>query len=301
MTSEASSPIGRLAAYVPTLFTRVAPERANDLSPLIAGLTVVTIPGPGFPFAAYHGERAITVSWRGLEYLWCLAYSAWTLLDVYGDVEQQALEFDLQSRPATAPIPSLLPWALSNQHKSGGGYTPWPAGHPTPTMLQHGSGRPPTDTDVASEICLAATGWVMHHELAHLSSGHITQAFTSVQDEAAADAAATSWILDRAPPEDLIRRAAGIAAATIGLAGLRLALPIQSMGPRTHPHPADRIMASLGTAQLAGHDALHAMAAVQLSLHMRASGISPTATEFDTAQECLQCYCLDLKRLRPAL
>lgn len=239
MTLEAHSPIGLVSPLIPALFTYVAPERASQLETHIRGLRIATIPGPGFGFAAYSNERLITVAWRGLEYLWVLSYSSWTLLSEFSAGGQLGREFSLAENPATAPSTTLLPWALTNQFGEEDTYLPWPQGTPTPLLWARGSAVPPNDREVATDVCLCATGWILHHELAHLYLNHSGATVASSSDERQADAAATSWLLDQAPAADVRRRAAGIIAALVGLAGLDLFAPAAARRLQTHPHPAD--------------------------------------------------------------
>jgi hypothetical protein len=207
--------------------------------------------------------------------------------------------FDFLAHPSTEHLPHLLSWAVANQLPSQQEYLPWPSGTPMPELPEMIPGAPMNDRAIAGEIALVAAAWIMHHELAHIAKDHRSGSPTSMEDERAADDAALEWLLGRAPADSLFRRGLGIAAATVGFAGLELATYGSRYGPRTHPHPADRLFRALSHARLMPDDRIHLVASLQLVIHLDERGVKITDPGNQSAHDCLGSVCAAMKRCFP--
>lgn len=195
-----------------------------------------------------------------------------------------------------APSPPLGQTLASDRRR-----VEWPDSLPHPAVAEVSArtGSEPSNEEVATELFLCASAWILHHELAHLRLQHPLVTTNSVAEEREADQAATGWILDSYPGEPrTLKRGLGIAVAVVALAVLQLESPaLSNTGvPQTHPGVADRLFHALDHPAFGEDHQVFDFVVHSLKLHFDHVGIEADG-EYDNARDCFHDYCMTLHRL----
>jgi hypothetical protein len=288
------SPLKDLLPLVPGSMVNVAPERRDQLVAELQGVEFRIIPDRRWVAHYQPAERLITLSFRVVELLWCVAYAYIVLFeDVYAtrSPDDRAV-VDLTAAPVVREAMTLLHWALQDWLDNA--ETAVPAlPNRTPRLLG-------SHAAVADELCLIATAFILHHELAHHRLKH-EPVPPNTQDEALlalslgqerdADAEAADWILSGVEFESrfFTKRAAGSSVALMAIAAY--GIHSQRHGGQTHPRRFDRLFNTLD--RYAAADPNHpawVFATVALKLHLDQSDYAVPAVEYESFRECISAY-----------
>lgn len=296
------SPITHIRHHVASSIVNIAPEREAEVADLLKHhqVQLVLDDRPRFVFTAGPAAAGnqIRASVQGLEFLWTLSFAYYVLYQEWKR-NPGLTELDPSASTRTRDAVALLQWALGNNVQ--GNRAEWPDNLPHPAVAEGfaRTGREPSDEEVATELFLCASAWILHHELAHLRLQHPLVTTNSVAEEREADQAATGWILDSYPGEPrTLKRGLGIAVAVVALAVLQLESPVLSNAgvPQTHPGVADRLFNALDHPALGEDHQVFDFVVHSLKLHFDHVGIEAEG-EYDTARDCFQDYCMTLHRL----
>jgi hypothetical protein len=248
---------------------------------MLEGVDLVLLDAPRMAFCA-RGGTTIEVPERGVELLWVIGYMLWREYCDYRDDTKVA---------GSGIWRPLVTWAVGNQFDET--RVAWPDDTPRPTGFDSSQSEPSFER-VADEIAMCATGWILHHELAHLQRGHVGAVSPDVsrQQEREADEAATRWLLKKAPQGIAsTKRACGIAAAIIALAVLELhQAPASSTDP-DHPPTSERIFHCLSKSGINENSVELMIAALGVRAILLHYGHSVPVAKYETPQECLDDFC----------
>ena len=227
-TKEAMRPFADDVAAAPFL---IAPERAEELSARLGkwGLSELLIVDGKARFVAMPGEDPhIRVSSAGLAGLWALSYVAYRFMDVgsRAAASPEGKRADQLVVRADPVFRSLVAFARRLYDADEA----WPEDLPRPFA---GAGIDTIDGK-ANTLFLAATSWVLLHEIAHMISGHsskVSEALRLTQEEEA-DRFAVDWPLAQCP--SAMQREFRVMAIIVALAWLFL-YEQTSRGGGDHP------------------------------------------------------------------
>lgn len=296
------SPITNIRDHIAGSIVNIAPERQAEVADLLRQhqVQLVLDDRPGFVFTAGPSAAGnqIRASVQGLEFLWTLSFAYYVLYQEWKR-NPGMTELDPSTSPRTRNAVALLQWALENNVL--GRRVEWPDSLPHPAVAQVSArlGSEPGDPEVATELFLCASAWILHHELAHLRLQHPLVTTNSVAEEREADQGATGWILDSNPGEPrTLKRGLGVAVAVVALAVLQLENPTLSNAgvPQTHPGVADRLFHALDHPAFGEDHQVFDFVVHSLKLHFDHVGIKAEG-EYDTARDCFHDYCMTLHRL----
>ena len=216
----------------------VAPEHASDLAAIAIGDEVwrVLPATTRHLFSARVAEREIRISFAGLGSLWCLAFVAYQLVDLI-DAEtptghSTCQPLDLTSGWRERNLAGYVLYASRLMHCAD----PWPE-----DLSQPVAGAPQDSVDGRlNNLFYAALAWILLHEFAHIHHGDEDYGVPElkIEEEVAADAFATDWILGQVPagPKAVFR------ALAITVAATWLLLHQRQHGPSPeHPNAIDRL------------------------------------------------------------
>jgi hypothetical protein len=296
--NAAASPILRLIDSIPDAVIRGAPEHADEVRRILADrqIQLVFDDVAGFVFRARRsaGRNEIRGSVAGLELLWALSYAHSVLYNAVNEAREQGeagADFSLAEHTARAA--QLLQWAVL--HNVAQNDTSWPSALPQP---QAPGAHASVDAVLANELFFCAVAWVLHHELAHHNLGHLDTNIKNEQQEREADLAATTWLLDNAPDEALLKRGVGIVLAVLALSILELhSVPPEQKGwLRSHPKAAERVMAALEHQSIGDTNQILDFAIVSLKMHLDYAGASYEQAPTGTLRDDLSEFCVALAR-----
>lgn len=210
----------------------IAPEAANDLAEIgVDAWELVFRDGDG-TFKALLDRKEIAVYFAGLLSLWAVAKAALIVANA-GMVAARTAGASADIGPLTGEAFALLSAAeqlIRNPAAS------WPSAFakPDPAAAQ-GS------TEWAdNNLFMAAAGWVMLHEVAHVYLNHhdaTTQALLKSQEHEA-DEWATKWVLNGVTDDKI--REFRILAVGVGIVWIGLIDKVKGKS-NTHPHAAERL------------------------------------------------------------
>lgn len=266
------SPICVLKKSMAQVGYTIAPEREAEMVALQRkfGLGIVFCEGPKFRIRVDTEKKEIFLPIGALEYLWASAHQYWILTQEYAAAQRSGNEeFDAHGNPRLQAAAQLRDWSLSNITRKGA--EAWPGELPKP---QRGGGVD-DDVNVANELFLAALGWILHHEIGHVTLGHSSvSTVTSIEEEKAADLYATDWVLKGISRTDarMPKRLLGVVIALLTLQSLEIDLLPDH--PRTHPSPYERIDYNLAEFRGTNQDVPFAFAAVVLQYLFAETSIS---------------------------
>jgi hypothetical protein len=288
------TPVRHLFPRIAETLCAIAPERLSELEVRAADVVFELTDEHPLGFASTFQDRRIFVSRRGVEYLWALSYFAWVLHSRYIPNSSLPQELLFADDPATSSLPLLLGWALHNQTHAA--YILWPDDVPQPRDLANFVADDPAFDRVASELALCATGWILHHELAHIANQDVPDSPASLQQERRADREATEWLLSKAPlGTATIKRGLGIVVGSVALAGAELFGPPPTSSFRTHPDVASRIFAALDHPGLEAYSVVHDIASILLKAVLDRAKIQTSVGPFSSSKEALSQYCRELQ------
>ncbi|MCA6277977.1 MAG: hypothetical protein IM662_09495 [Phenylobacterium sp.] len=210
---------------------RIAPEREEEMAARLAeaGVETLDLVDGAARFVAMPGcDAHIRVSAAALASLWCLAFVAFSFMDVASRAAasragQKADQLLVYAAPTYR---ELLCFArrlyLADEA--------WPDDLPRP---EFGS-DPTTKSGRINNLFLAATSWVLLHEIGHMTLGHSRLVSESLRlnQEEQADKFAVLWSLERCPAAD--HREFRVLAIIVALAWLFL-FEQTSWGGGDHP------------------------------------------------------------------
>lgn len=210
---------------------RIAPEREEEMAARLAdaGVEAVDLVDGKARFVAMPGEDAhIRVSAAGLASLWCLAYVAFAFMDIASRTA---------ASPAGRAVDQLVVFTspaygdlVAFARRLFGADEAWPDNLRLPVF----GAAPGTPDGRANNLFLAATSWVLLHEIGHLSLGHsrlVSESLRLSQEEEA-DRFAVLWPLECCPTAD--QREFRVLAIIVALAWLFL-FEQTSRGGGDHP------------------------------------------------------------------
>jgi Peptidase U49 len=288
------SPLEDLLPLVPAALINAAPERRDALIAELQGSVEFEIVAERRFIAHYHpGNRRITISFRVVELLWCVAYAYVVLFeDVYATRSAaDATPVDLTADPIVRGAMELLRWALQDWVDRAA--SPIPA---LPVRLPRKLG---SHTSVADELCLIAVASILHHELGHHRLKHEgiprdtkdeRLLALSVEQEKQADGEAADWLLSMIEPNGLFftKRAAGLIVALMAIAAY--GIHTEQHDGRHHPRRFERLFNSLDRYVRDPNHAAWVFATVALKLHLDHSGYKVPVKEYETFRDCISAY-----------
>lgn len=288
LPAQCPSPVRHLLPLVAQSMATIAPERVEELKTVCRGLRVEFVDSAGWQCSYRPADATITMSTGVVELCWAASHAYVTLYDrvLAGTVESKPRTVDLTVDSTVKRAMDLLKWAFENF--VNGASAPWPQDvlHPREEP-ERGSPE-----NVADELALCATAYVIHHELAHHRLGHQPQhdGVLSIEQEREADYAAADWILERVPTDSarFTKRALGVATAL----ALLTARGIHSgeHGGETHPRSFDRLMQTLERVLVDDYDRVWAFVVGILNLHLNSVGVVPPAVVHDSFKSCVDSY-----------
>lgn len=247
-----TSPIAFLDRHVLMSMRNVAPEKEAELEAAFNkhGISFeIDTADHRKGFSADLARKVIIVRRPRLERLWATAFAYYRF---YREVSQQKQndvsirEIDLTSTEALCEAGRLLKWAVEAdiQIANGEAPAPWPDDLPRPSD----SDEKLSDENCATELFLAATGFTLHHELAHITLDHqpynALDSVDAIRQEKDADFAAADWLLDGLDDESDFRfqkRALGVCLGLVSLASLHFHVYLGPASTETHPPAYDRL------------------------------------------------------------
>ena len=264
-----------LIAFLPHLVSsieNIAPEKRTELQRLSSRVSFIIDDHPGFVFRARGATdpREIRSSIIGLELLWCLAY-AHTL--IYQAAPRQTDLVPAQPSQNVQAAADVLTFALNDRATHTSPKHALPQGIPTPEFATLVPGVPVGDLHLATELFLCAAAWLLHHELGHVALDHLDHTIPAPKDELEADNAATTWILDGAPAETVLKRGLGVGLALLALGAVGLGKRHGSLVGSSYPPTGERIMRALTHPVFGNEHQVHDFTSVGLRVHLEHKGI----------------------------
>jgi hypothetical protein len=131
------------------------------------------------------------------------------------------------------------------------------------------SARPSTDEETADQFYRMALGYILHHELAHICSGHDNrEGVDSIIQEKEADLKAAEWLLSdpALDPKERLTRELGIACALGWLAAIDVYVPPTG---NSHPPSYDRLYQIMDRYVTHKNSLVWTFLAVLLLLHLQ--------------------------------
>lgn len=269
----------------------IAPERSREFDTELGHFDLIYLPSRKWKFCADPATREVFVSRGAIELLWCssLAHFSFYSRVVAGKRFDAAGEVDLRADPVLKAHLELLAWSIGCQLNKDE-RDDWPGHLPRPLP------NPPRNSDenVADELTLAAGGFLLHHELAHVRNRHSAPVSDelSLQQEKEADIAAAEWVLDGlcdCHDPRFTKRMLGIVNALLLTAAM--SLHGNRLGGRTHPCSHDRLSSLIERFLGKEEHVARAFAWAVLSLHFQVSRRVIKGTEFEDFRDGLESIC----------
>lgn len=288
------SPIRSVMRHVPYAPFRIAQERIREFETELGDFDLILEPCRKWRFCADPVKREVFVSRGAIELLWCssLAHFSFYTRVVQGKKFDAVGEVDLRADPILSSHLSLLRWSLGAQMNHDEG-DDWPEHLPRPDE----NATRVSDENVADELTLAACGFLLHHELAHIRNRHSAAVSNdlSLQQEKEADISAAEWVLDgldECHDPAFTKRMLGIVSALLlttamGLHGNRL-------GGRTHPCSHDRLSSLIERFLGKEEHVARSFAWAVLSLHFQVSGRVVRRMQSEDFRDALESICNQL-------
>jgi len=244
------SPLGPLLHCIGPTILLVAPEqreRIEEWLPQIKFEFDFDHDG-GSPMSAITSAstRCIRIRVKSLERIWAHCYSHLVFWEVVRRVWRNRI-IDLAGEPDAQEARALLKWATEGDLnvRARTSQPEWPAGVPRPLDAAEKNSR----EYAADELFLMTIGFILWHEMSHLTLGHIDQSPGSgtrvppdiaKQLECEADVAAATWLLELVQPNNpkYTKRLLGIA---MGLSWIATHEVYEQRPSDSHPWPHDRL------------------------------------------------------------
>jgi len=243
-------PIAPILEFLHQSLVTIAPERSEDLTE-IGTLHVGVLDDPTFCARAYPKQQRIEISGPFVEAMWCAAFAYWSFRKVLEDEANKShegpLELNLTDNRVTLALTVLkegIAAAVEGRHVRWETLAVSPK---DPRLMS-------TFESCASEMTLAAVGFVLHHELAHIRGAHTTgDRDWTLESEKEADTEAVEQVLgmvhgfakdDESTAKCVAKRGWGILIATGFLNDVRAerARRRGAISPAgDHPSPFERL------------------------------------------------------------
>jgi hypothetical protein len=191
---------------------------------------------PATNFTAFPGSRRIEVHFAALLSIWAVSHAALLVGAAAMSATRQG-EATLDASP-DADVLKARELIAAARALIRDKEAPWPAGLPVPQA----AAKPGAFDWYANNLFLAATGWVLLHEIAHIRLGHGGGAgrHDSLRQEREADDWATRWVLEGAPAD--LTKEFRVLSIAVGLVWLAVLDGVRR-GSTTHPHAWERLAA----------------------------------------------------------
>jgi hypothetical protein len=283
--------IWKIMKLVPYLFVKIAPARSEEVKQYLKEITFEILDEKVWRASYCFKTKKIILSIRALEILWCASYAYYTIYkEIFeGKDAMKPVSRNIFETPKARTAFELYTWALTdwmNDSKSD-----WPEGFPKPEEPRPITKENLTGELMASEFCLTAIGYILHHELAHHYLKHDSR---KLEFEKAADIEAFNWILNDVKATDLEirKRSLGISIAlsllnTREIAGIQRALEeMEDLAEKNHPPVFERM--SWALENLEGYDhVVWAFSFVAFCMVIYFNKIPMPAGSFDNFKEGL--------------
>lgn len=290
---EMKSPVRYVFKYLHRAIINIAPERYEEFERKWPDLTLVYDDTPKWIFKVEVANKRIIVSRKAVEVVWAAAYSYFVIYnDVirHQDITKQVM-VDLTTDERVKKSCRLLQWAIETWLNESN--EDWPADLPMPSDSPENA----SNEHVADELTLGALGFMLHHELAHISLQHCEP--KTLEKEREADYAAIDWIFERVDRSDVAvmnKRALCCALALSVLCAK--GVHTRCFGGLTHPPSYDRLVNGLLLALEDDrcHLAWFFVSAI-LSLHMTNAGLQLPNIAYETPYDCVEDMADQLSRV----
>lgn len=197
--------------YCSASLQSVAPENVPELLKMIADITLFIKNSNAWDASYRPGPNVIEISRRALEATWCASYAYTSLyMAVQEGSFSNGVAVDLKDMPQLKRATELFHWAIEDVALEKESTPPM-----LPVVIPQ-KAKDLSNEELATELTIAAVGFMMHHELAHARLGHQSiqlrnawgdifpeQAARSIDQEKAADEAAARWMLEKKQGGDL--------------------------------------------------------------------------------------------------
>jgi hypothetical protein len=269
-------PIAEIAKAIGLSVVLCAPERHEQMAVLMRGLTLTFTNEDKHRCACLVDGKTIFISRGLLEHLWASAHAIWVVYDRHlnGKKIDKPLVLNATDDPVIARALHLLSWSLRPAKSE------WPNDSNKPTANPAFA----SDEQVATELMLMATAFLLHHELAHYRLSHppTTRTPESIENERDADREAARWLLESAPEAQQEKRLLGVA---IGLAAL-VCWDIRGSGVASdsHPRPIDRWINTLSEFAPNDHHPAWAISAMLLKIYLDHAGIRIPEVQYESTR-----------------
>ena len=283
------SPIKLVMAHVHAAPRNVVRERVSEFDAQFSDYVLEFLDDHKWIAHVDVDDRHIRVSRRVVEVLWAasLAY-----LRVFEAIKErtagrmhESVLIEFAADGELQRVMKLFQWAMESWLNAED--VPWPADLPRPVP----NPTKKSDADCADELSLAATAFILHHELAHIRLRHAGPG--DLDAERDADREAASWLLsgfDGDEDPKFIKRALGTATAL----GVLVARGIHTgdFGGTTHPRSFDRLMHALDRYVRYPNHLVWFFVIAMLTLHLDNAdhGTAVSKGPYDSARACADAY-----------
>lgn len=242
----------------------VAPEKESALhermakfgirfEPLEAGALFQVFPDSN---PSSHARWRVQTTAAACYYVWAFVNYQWKLASaLYAALEQGAASVNVDGEL------EALEWAGQAAKDSEGGFTirSAPTRYPLLQPYPPPEGANKNPDYWASEVALAAIGWIIQHELVHAIKNHhpaggALGSSEATKNEAQADREALEWILATGVDDDamVLKRSLGIVCAIASFVELELRFK-RTGSATTHPPAAERLLELANSALIHSH------------------------------------------------
>lgn len=255
-------PILELREYICECAARISPTKAEELGKFNAskGVSIEFTDDKKFNIRVNLSTNTIKLPVGALNYMWCATHLFIALYQAYVSAQNEGgITLDTASDAATNAAVELFNWSRNDLIV---GNLIWPANAPMPS-LTHEKGD---IIHMTNEIFLAALGWILHHERAHIELEHQGNSSgpESIIQERDADKSASQWVMEGCANElERQKRAFGIAT---GILAMALIDNPRAQIPEVNSHPPDieRLLDNLDIANLDNENIVYSYSFVVL-------------------------------------
>ena len=278
ITSKLDFPSAKIIPKLPELFTKIAPEKRNQILNDTKNVTFNVTDGDEWRCEALKNYGLIVISRKTVEIVWAFCFSFYTIYkELLNNVKPEGQYINMLDKPELKTARDLLTWGIDNLTKKersdlSGDFS-----------FINDKPRYGSDEHVILEITLCTLAFFLHHELAHIKFAGISFKST-IQEEEKCDIEAAKVILETSNKAEKEKRCFGVST------GLLL---INSIGFKTknfdgieHPFSYDRLINTL-VKFVNEDDKIWSWTVGILSLHLTNYGIEQPKEEFDNFYKCV--------------
>jgi hypothetical protein len=238
--SDATKLTAGLAKDIGASPFRLAPEKAAELySDVFGGAPPEMVLGDELVeeytnFAAYPNDNKIEVHSAALLSVWAVSRAA-LLVGASAMAAVRQNEGALSGDPGS-DVDQARELVKAAEALIRDKYAEWPTGLPVPNA----AAQEDTFDWYVNNLFLAASGWILLHEIAHIKLGHVKCPVPegTQRQEREADAWATRWVLD-GDVTGLVKEFR-VLAVTVGLVWVAILDGVRR-GSKSHPHAWERL------------------------------------------------------------